>query len=559
MTLETLEKIIRSNCSSLGMETLTNSAYYFCKFQVGTDEFWNIMETQIIKSKDTLSIEQLSKILLSFTMNKRKISDDFWKQFLASILNKIDKASPKDTFYLAMALGKGKINPGLIHSDLYYTIYLNVSRHTLKDEFDLYQLAQLSMFLCSPYASPYVPDDFWTESLEKALTQAISNFRKFEGKINKEVYLEDFVRALVSFSIRQIGSQHFVDKVESLMTIEQDSLNPKMCENLLFFFTRVGSSKNVSIIETILKKVQNEKMIETNKFRDHTMVMNILNQYKIEMPQLWAQIEKQFNDAFFKQQNKTMMPGDQITEIVGIYTFEFARAAKGTVIWDEFKRFIRSRAESRSQLNLNSIAQFAYVMVARNMTEDHQVWQYLTEQVKSQLNNRRLNPEDLDIENICMVIGSFQSSGHLTPELQSLILSKVNEVIQSLQIDEVARLFATISRYASTEQRSGLESEQFLKLKEEVAKTVDSKAQAMRFEDMLQWSLPLAAEQIKSEQVWKRFRDIVVENESRLTFADYVNLAWSFTKVEFRDPVLFKQIEDCLLKEIALQEKDPEA
>ena len=62
-----------------------------------------------------------------------------------------------------------------------------------------------------------------------------------------------------------------------------------------------------------------------------------------------------------------------------------------------------------------------------------------------------LNPEDLDIENICMVIGSFQSSGHLTPELQSFILSKVTEVIQSLKIDEVARLFATISRYASTE------------------------------------------------------------------------------------------------------------
>ena len=71
-------------------------------------------------------------------MNKRKISDDFWKQFLGSTLNKIDKASPKDTFYLAMALGKGKINPSLIHSDLYYTLYLNISRHTLKDEFDLY-------------------------------------------------------------------------------------------------------------------------------------------------------------------------------------------------------------------------------------------------------------------------------------------------------------------------------------------------------------------------------------------------------------------------------------
>jgi hypothetical protein len=75
-----------------------------------------------------------------------------------------------------------------------------------------------------------------------------------------------------------------VDKVESLMTIEQDYLTPKMCENLLFFFTRVGSPKNVNIIETILKKVQNESLIETGKLRDHTMIMNILNQYKIEMP-----------------------------------------------------------------------------------------------------------------------------------------------------------------------------------------------------------------------------------------------------------------------------------
>ena len=65
------------------------------------------------------------------------------------------------------------------------------------------------------------------------------------------------------------------------------------------------------------------------------------------------------------------MPGDQVTEIVGIYSFEFARAAKGTIIWDEFRRFMKTRSEARVQLNLNSIAQFAYVMVARNMNDDH--------------------------------------------------------------------------------------------------------------------------------------------------------------------------------------------
>lgn len=98
-------------------------------------------------------------------MNRRPIADTFWKDFLSSILNKIDKASAKDTFYLAMALGRGKINPQLINSDLYYTLYLNTARHALKDDFDLYQISQLSMFMCSPYASPYVPDDFWTDTL----------------------------------------------------------------------------------------------------------------------------------------------------------------------------------------------------------------------------------------------------------------------------------------------------------------------------------------------------------------------------------------------------------
>lgn len=66
--------------------------------------------------------------------------------------------------------------------------------------------------------------------------------------------------------------------------------------------------------------------------------------------------------------------------------------------------------------------------------------------------------------------------------------------MQSLQIHELAKLFTIISRYASVESRSGKESEQFIKLKEEVAKHVEDKASAMQFEDMLQWSLPLAAE-----------------------------------------------------------------
>jgi hypothetical protein len=65
-----------------------------------------------------------------------------------------------------------------------------------------------------------------------------------------------------------------------------------------------------------------------------------------------------------------MMPSDQVNEIVGIYTFEFARARKGNVIWDEFKRFMRVRAEKNSMLSLDTIARYAYVLVSRNMLEE---------------------------------------------------------------------------------------------------------------------------------------------------------------------------------------------
>ena len=80
-----------------------------------------------------------------------------------------------------------------------------------------------------------------------------------------------------------------------------------------------------------------------------------------------------------KQQNQGLagMPVDQVNEIVGIYAFEFARAGKGTIIWDEFRRFIKKRAEAINILGLSSIAHFSYVMVTRNILDETQVWNYL--------------------------------------------------------------------------------------------------------------------------------------------------------------------------------------
>jgi hypothetical protein len=57
-----------------------------------------------------------------------------------------------------------------------------------------------------------------------------------------------------------------------------------MVENLIFFFSRVGTHKNAKIIDTFIKKVQDERMVEKGEVRDHVMLMQVINQYKFDVP-----------------------------------------------------------------------------------------------------------------------------------------------------------------------------------------------------------------------------------------------------------------------------------
>ena len=56
-------------------------------------------------------------------------------------------------------------------------------------------------------------------------------------------------------------------------------------------------------------------------------------------------------------------------------------------------------------------------------------------------------------------------------------------------------------------------------------------------------SLPLAAEQVNNDKIWKAFRNIIVDQPHKISFKDYVNLAWSFAKVGQNDPQVWKIVE----------------
>lgn len=46
----------------------------------------------------------------------------------------------------------------------------------LIDEYDLYQLSQIGMFMSGPSAINHVSDDFWTKSMESALSESLNEF-----------------------------------------------------------------------------------------------------------------------------------------------------------------------------------------------------------------------------------------------------------------------------------------------------------------------------------------------------------------------------------------------
>ena len=90
-------------------------------------------------------------------------------------------------------------------------------------------------------------------------------------------------------------------------------------------------------------------------------------------------------------------------------------------------------------------------------------------------------------------------------------------------------------------------------------KILKGKANELTLNNMLQLSMPLAAEEVADDLIWNKFRDMTLNNLNKLDFRDIVNLAWGFTKVKFDDKQLWQSIEQFFIKEIDSQASNKEA
>lgn len=63
--------------------------------------------------------------------------------------------------------------------------------------------------MSGPSALNYVRDDFWTETMETALSESLNEFLEHQDLIAKDQYLDDFMSCLVQFGIRRVASEKF--------------------------------------------------------------------------------------------------------------------------------------------------------------------------------------------------------------------------------------------------------------------------------------------------------------------------------------------------------------
>ena len=143
-----------------------------------------------------------------------------------------------------MALGRGlgkKIDESQIvnFSDLGYSLYISVARGI--KEYDLQQLAQLSMFFANEKITQFIPEEFWFETLEPELEEHLDTFIRYRKQINASKFMADFIKACVSFGIRSIEAPLFKAKVEQVVTKQLSLFDAQTTENLMFFLQ--GSDK----------------------------------------------------------------------------------------------------------------------------------------------------------------------------------------------------------------------------------------------------------------------------------------------------------------------------
>ena len=81
--------------------------------------------------------------------------------------------------------------------------------------------------------------------------------------------------------------------------------------------------------------------------------------------------------------------------------------------------------------------------------------------------------------------------------MQDTILKALTNTVESMDVSQASKVFATMSRYTQSDEAKGDQLKLFDKFKVEVKKRLTDSTNKLNIHDMVILSMPLAAEEVK--------------------------------------------------------------
>ena len=229
------------------------------------------------------------------------------------------------------------------------------------------------MFFSNNTVTIHIPDEFWQESLEMQLEVQLDTFVKFRDQIDRGRFLTDFVKALVSFGIRNIDSPLFKAKVEHVLMAMVEDLDAQTTENLLFYLPTRGEIRNGPLVKKIVEHIEEKEWVTQGLIQDVIHIIRLLNEHAnfFRPKSLWDQIEAISILQCFSDESKANVPHEALQDIICIYAFEFSRSK--SEFSEFYKRFLAYINENTdlvaSELSLINISHVTIAYASLGLTD----------------------------------------------------------------------------------------------------------------------------------------------------------------------------------------------
>lgn len=537
--------------------------YAYSKYQIIDHNVWNLFFKQLDGKINTLALENITQLLLAFTMaqslaqarNEFLIEEEklqkIYKEIFTQINEKIHNLTYLDTFRICISMTKRPVNV----TDIPQNVWTCLQQNFVKDinAFDIYQMSQILLLFCE---TPYLNFEIFKAVESELSKEYLENFEELVKTVQMEptAFMEDISKICFAFALSRQGTQYFWNLALKNFIKYKSNLSLLTLENLLFVCYRLidylpsefknnsdESMKNLfELFNIIEEKIVSERLLENNKVDPFNTMMPFAR-YGNTNEKIWSELTKNVMNVLSKV--KAINPfliNDIIFAFSNYYTNliiardreEYESASKNMNtnnnnnfkdiyylknfqnFWNKIEDLILSLDEKT--LEVPHIANMV-IDLSQIDLDMNRAWKYLTEILKGKL-------DKFDSGNFVLILMGYSKKDYKDPNIWKVLQSYAAIHINEFSIEELRKIVLSFLKHKE------LNKDFWISLQERFAHPdILNKFTLEYFIDL---QIPFAISGIHNEKIWHKFEELVFRNTK--TFENdkdfFMNTLYSFSR-----------------------------